>query len=67
MLERINKALHKKVRYYDYLVWAVNPAVFSKCKFVPFWLYEEFKTYMMPFLSATTIKKLESKIDNQYN
>lgn len=54
----------KRIRYYDYMVWAVNPAVISKCKYVPFWLYDEFKNYMNPHLTATTIKKLQNKVDN---
>ena len=62
----LNKHCLKKVRYYNYLVWAVNPSVITKCKYVPFWLYEEFKTYMNPFLTATTIKKLDNKINSQY-
>lgn len=62
----LNKKCLKKVRYYDYLVWAVNPAFVNNCKFVPFWLYEEFQEYMNPYLSATTIKKLQEKI-RSYN
>lgn len=61
--ELIKKCL-KRIQYYDYIVWAVNPAVVSKCRYVPFWLYEEFQEYMNPYLSATTIKKLQQKISN---
>lgn len=58
----LNKRCLKQVRYYDYLVWAVNPAFICNCKFVPFWLYEEFQDYMNPYLTASTIKKLQEKI-----
>lgn len=54
----------KKVRYYDYLVYAVNPSILIKSKYIPFWLYEEFQEYMNPHLSAITIKKLQNKIDS---
>lgn len=56
----------KRIKYKDYMVWAVNPAIISKCKDVPLWLCEEFKNYMLPYLSASTAKKLEEKINNQY-
>lgn len=63
----LNKHCLKRVRYYnDTIVWAVNPAIFSKCKEVPIWLYEEFKEYMNPHLSAITIKKFQEKINEQY-
>lgn len=54
----------KRVQYREYMVWAVNPTVVSKCKEVPFWLCDEFKNYMTPHLTAATIKKLNQKIDN---
>jgi hypothetical protein len=60
----LNKHCLKKVRYYDYMVWAVNPAVINKCREIPYWLCDEFKDYMTPHLTATTIKKLQNKIDN---
>lgn len=60
----LNKHCLKKIRYYDYMVWAVNPAVINKCKEIPYWLCDEFKDYMTPHLTATTIKKLQNKIDN---
>lgn len=62
----LNKKCIKKVRYYDYLVWAVNPAFICKCKYVPFWLYEEFQEYMNPHLTASAIKKLNDKLA-EYN
>ena len=62
----LTKHCLKKIKYHDYLTWAVNPAVISKCKFVPIWLYEEFKSYMNPYLNATTIKKLQNRINSQY-
>lgn len=60
----LNKHCLKKIRYYDYMVWAVNPAVVNKCREIPYWLCDEFKDYMTPHLTATTIKKLQNKIDN---
>ena len=62
----LNKHCLKRIRYHEYLCWAVNPSVLCKCNYVPFWLYEEFKTYMNPHLTATTIKKLDNKINSQY-
>lgn len=58
----LTKKCIKRIEYYDYKVWAVNPGVIHKCKFVPFWLYQEFQDYMNPYLSASTIKKLQYKI-----
>ncbi len=52
----LNKHCLKKIQYYNYQAWAVNPSIIIKCKYVPFWLYDEFKSYMNPFLTATTIK-----------
>lgn len=60
----LTKHCLKKVRYHQYLVWAVNPAVINKCKYVPFWLCDEFKEYMTPHLTAATIKKLKNKIES---
>ncbi len=60
----LTKHCLKRVQYYSYSVWAVNPAVINKCKEVPYWLCEEFKEYMIPHLTATTVKKLQQKIDN---
>ena len=62
--KELSKKCLKKIRYYDYLVWSVNPAIYNKCKYVPFWLYEEFQDYMNPYLSASAIKKLQNKIHN---
>ena len=57
----LNKRCLKQVQYYDYKVWAVNPAIINKCKYVPYWLYDEFKESMNPYLTATTIKRLYNK------
>lgn len=62
--KELTKKCLKRVQYYDYIVWAVNPAIVKKCKYVPFWLYEEFQEYMNPYLSGTTIKKLQQRISN---
>lgn len=62
----LNKHCLKRVRYYQYIVWAVNPTVVNKCKEIPFWLCEEFMDYMTPHMTASAMKKLQQKIDNQY-
>lgn len=62
----LNKHCLKRIKYKDYMVWAVNPAIINKCKDIPLWLCEEFKSYMLPHLSANTARKLEEKINNQY-
>lgn len=62
----LTKHCLKRIKYHDMTVWAINPSVICKCKEVPIWLYEEFQEYMNPFLSASTIKKFQNKIDNQY-
>lgn len=64
--KELTKHCLKRIKYHEYMAWAVNPAIVSKCKYVPIWLYEEFKTYMNPFLNATTIRKLQNRIDSQY-
>lgn len=65
--KELSKHCIKKIKYYENMVWAVNPAVISKCKEVPLWLYDEFKDSMNPFLTAITIRKFNTKIDNQFN
>ena len=55
----LKKHCIKKIRYHEYLVWAINPAVFSRCRQVPPWLYDEFKIYMNPHLSNLAIKKYQ--------
>ena len=62
----LTKHCLKRIKYYESWVWAVNPAVINKCGYVPFWLCDEFKDSMTPYLTATTIKKLQNKIDNLY-
>lgn len=62
----LTKHCLKQVSYHDKMVWAVNPTVISKCKEVPYWLCEEFITYMTPRMSVTAIKKLQDRIKNQY-
>lgn len=63
---KLTKYALKQIRYHDYICWAVNPAIFSKCKDVPFWLYEEFQDSMNPHLAASTVKKLQNKVRNLY-
>ena len=62
----LTKHCLKRVKYYDYVVWAVNPSIINKCRQIPFWLYEEFKDYIDPHLSSSTLKKMQYKIDNLY-
>ena len=64
--KELTKKCLKRIEYYNIKAWAVNPSVISKCKQVPYWLYEEFQEYMNPFLSSITIKKLQNKISNLY-
>lgn len=64
--KHLKKHCIKKIQYHDYLVWAVNPAVVSKTKYIPFWLYDEFKEYLDPHLSASTINKLKQKVLELY-
>lgn len=56
----------KRIQYHDYLVWAINPSVISRCKQIPIWLYEEFQETLNPHLSAITLKKFQEQINNQY-
>ena len=56
----------KRIQYHDYLVWAINPSVVSRCKQIPIWLYEEFQETLNPHLSAITLKKFQEQISNQY-
>lgn len=58
----LTKRCIKRIQYRTYISWAINPAIISKCKYIPFWLYEEFQDSMNPHLSATTIRKLQEKI-----
>ena len=62
----LTKHCLKRIKYYENWVWAVNPAVINKCGYIPIWLCDEFKEYMTPHLTASTIKKLQNKIDNLY-
>lgn len=55
--KELTKHCIKKIQYTTCKAWAINPAIISKCKRVPYWLYEEFKEYMNPYLSAFAIKK----------
>lgn len=63
----LSKHCIKRIKYHEYMAWAINPAVVSKCREVPIWLYEEFQEYMNPYLSASAIKKFQNKIDSQYS
>lgn len=64
--EELKKHCIKEIRYEDMNVWAINPAIISKCKQVPIWLYDEFKDYMNPYLTATTISKFNYKLRERF-
>ena len=55
--QELKKHCIKKVRYHDYLVWAINPAYISRCKEIPTWLYEEFDMYLNPYMTKLAIAK----------
>lgn len=65
--KELTKHCLKQVQYYDYKVWAVNPAVISKCRYLPYWLYEEFQDSINPYLSAITIKKFANRLEYMKN
>lgn len=56
--KELKKHCIKKIRYHEYLAWAINPSIFCKCKQIPPWLYEEFSLYLNPYMSKTAIKKM---------
>lgn len=58
----LKKHCIKKVRYYDYIAWAINPAIINRCKAIPAWLYEEFAVYMNPHLTKNAILKYQNMI-----
>ena len=62
----LKKQCLKQVEYHDYITWIINPAIINKCSYVPYWLYEEFKEYMDPYLSSMAIKKLDDKVKELY-
>ena len=62
----LRKHALKQIRYHQYLCWAVNPSIVSKCRDVPYWLYDTFKEYMNPHLAAKTVMKLDRKVTELY-
>ena len=58
--KELRKHCIKQVRYHQYLVWAINPAVISKCPQIPPWLYDEFSLYLNPYMSKRAIKKMQN-------
>lgn len=64
--KELKKHCIKKIKYYDIYAWAINPAIVSRCKQVPPFLYDEFKEYMNPYMSALAINKFNHllKFDN---
>lgn len=61
----LKKHCIKEVRYHEYLVWAINPAIICRCKQVPPWLYEEFSQYLNPHMTNISIKKMQDLL--KYN
>lgn len=59
----LRKHCIKKVRYHEYMVWAINPAVISKCQQIPPWLYDEFSLYLNPHMTRLAIKKMQDQLD----
>lgn len=59
----LKKHCIKEVRYYQYMVWAINPAIISRCRQVPDWLYYEFRLYLNPRMSRLAIKKMMNRLN----
>lgn len=55
----LRKHCIKRIKYNNVWAWAINPAIISRCKQVPPWLYDEFSTYMNPYLTPLAIKKYQ--------
>ena len=62
----LKKHALKQIRYHQYLCWAVNPSVISKCRDVPYWLYDAFKDSIDPHLAPKTVLKLDRKVKELY-
>lgn len=58
----LKKHCLKKIKYFNIEAWAVNPAVISKCYFLPDFLYIEFKDYLNPFLTPNAIAIFQNRI-----
>ena len=58
----LKKHCIKRIRYHEYMVWAINPAVMNRCTQIPPWLYEEFSVYMNPHMSKAAILKYQNMI-----
>lgn len=60
----LRKSCIKQVKYYNFKAWAINPAVVSRCRYIPIWLYEEFSESIDPHLSRIALKKMQEKINS---
>lgn len=58
----LKKHCIKRIRYHQYMVWAINPAIINKCKQIPPWLYDEFSIYMNPHMSKSAILKYQNML-----
>ena len=57
----LKKHCIKQIEYNNNLAWVINPAIVSRCKVLPDWLYNEFDTYLVPYLSKIAIKKFQDR------
>lgn len=57
--KELRKHCIKQVNYYNIKAWAINPAIFSRCKEIPAWLYDEFKEYLNPYMTNLAINKFQ--------
>lgn len=62
----LNGKYIKRIKVEDMSVWAVNPAYFSKIKFMPVYLYFPFKTDIDPFLNEMARTKFENVALEQF-
>ena len=56
----LRKHCIKRVRYHQYIVWAINPAIINRCPQIPPWLYDEFSEYLNPYMTKLSIKKMQN-------
>lgn len=60
--EMQKKNIVKRIRIDGILYWAVNPAYFNTCKYVPYWLYEHFWMDLDKFLSSKSALALKNEV-----
>lgn len=57
--KELRKHCIKQIEYRGIRAWAINPAIISRCKQIPPWLYDEFKEYLNPYMSKLAINKFQ--------